>query len=156
MWEGIRTSHLTTLAKHHRPPQAPAFRSAYPVLNMMAQMMDVGITWEDQAPHAPIPTTPEDNIMDMVQNINAGRIRQDRPVVPTGFLRPLWEIGFTELHQISSKNGATLLTMPDLRRRYPDMGVTPKHAAAIRKLGRHIGGNGTYGIPVDLRPPPTR
>ena len=48
MWEGIMKSHLTKLAKHHRFPQMPSIRSAYPVLNMMAQMSDVGITWEGQ------------------------------------------------------------------------------------------------------------
>ena len=48
MWEGIRTSHLTRLAKHHRFPQSQTIRTAYPVLNMMAQMADIGVSWGDQ------------------------------------------------------------------------------------------------------------
>ena len=90
----------------------------------------------------------------MLQTINEEKKLGSQTIIPTGFLRPLWEIGFTELHRIASKDGTTLLTLADLRRRYPDMGVKSKHATAIKKLGRHIGGKGIYGMPPTFRQPP--
>jgi hypothetical protein len=155
MWEGIWRSHITKLAKYHRFPPTPSIRSSHPVLNMMAQMTDIGVTWEDTPIQIPTP-----NILDMIQTINEGRVAESQTEIPMGFLRPLalWEIGFTELHQLAPKCGTTLLTLANPRRRYfkmlshPDMGVKPKHATTIRKLSKHIGGRGIYGIPRDLRP----
>ena len=46
----------------------------------------------------------------MIQTINDVRVAEKQPKIPVGFLRPLWEIGFTELHQVASRNGTTLLT----------------------------------------------
>ena len=115
MWEGIWKMHKKVLARYDRHPDSNRIRTSHPTLNAMAQMTDVGVTWSNQEPGtqaAPLP--PTDNIYDCIQAVNSEATDQDQPKLTTGFLRPLWELGFTDLRYITSQDGKRFLTLSDL------------------------------------------
>ena len=71
-------THITKLAKYHRFPQTPSIRSSHRVLNIMAQMTDIGVTWEDQDTNIQIPTPLETAYWTyMIQSIILGPHQSD-------------------------------------------------------------------------------
>ena len=151
MWKGIYDFHRSRLARYnHFPPSQPV-RTSHPVLNMMAQLNDIGVEWEGHGIEIP-PEPPSDNIYNTLVQMNADRTSVGLRKHSTSFMKPLWELGLSNIHQLADRGGTTLLTHSDLKRKYPDLHIKPKHAGAVRKLNIILGAQRGLTIPTHHRP----
>ena len=86
----------------------------------------------------------------MIQTLNDENTDESL-VLTSGYLRPLWEAGLTDLHHISSWDGSHLLNLTDLRRKHPDMALTRAHGMAVSRLRTQLNRRGLRGIPTRFR-----
>ena len=119
MWRGIWERHKVGIAAAGPIPQTEGTRTAFPVLTMMAQLADLGITWTgEEVTPAPLM---HDSIYDALTARNADRVREGKRYTHITFMTPIWKEGIHSIHQILANDGERVLTAEGMRRRYPSL-----------------------------------
>ena len=68
------------------------------------------------------------------------------------FMKPLWELGLTNIQQVTSMDGSTFLTHPDLKRRYSDLHVRHGYPMAGRDPSTALEATRKLLVPIPYRP----
>ena len=152
MWRGLRDAHRERTGEG-RVPHLNAYRTSFPVLNIMGQLQDLGVTYEGSLALQSGDSQGDDDphLFVLMERCNAERTARGEKALSVAGVRPLLSAGLSTWSQVANATGDAVLSLRDLRMAHPELVLSTGVGRALHRVSVVLQGSAAPQVPRKTR-----